>query len=60
MDLQKLIKQTEEKNPGQPLYNQAVREVLETICDFVNEHLNTINTRSWSVCSNPKESSSSK
>ena len=38
MDLQKLIKQTEEKNPGQPLYNQAVREVLETICDFVNEH----------------------
>ena len=38
MDLQKLIKQTEERNPGQPLYNQAVREVLETICDFVNEH----------------------
>jgi len=38
MDLKNLIKETEERNPGQPLYNQAVKEVLETICDFVNEN----------------------
>lgn len=38
MDFKKLIKETEEKNPGQPLFNQAAKEVLETICDFVNEN----------------------
>jgi len=38
MDLHKLIAELEEKNPAQPLYIQAAKEVLETIVDFVNEH----------------------
>lgn len=38
MDFKKLIEETEKKNPGQPLFNQAAKEVLETICDFVNEN----------------------
>jgi len=38
MDLNKLIAELEAKNPGQPLYIQAAREVLETIVDFVNEN----------------------
>ena len=36
MDLQKLIAELEAKNPAQPLYIQAAKEVLETIVDFVN------------------------
>jgi glutamate dehydrogenase (NADP+) len=36
MDLHKLIAELEEKNPAQPLYIQAAKEVLETIVDFVN------------------------
>lgn len=38
MDLKKLIADLEEKNPAQPLYIQAAKEVLETIVDFVNEN----------------------
>ncbi len=38
MDLKKLVADVTAKNPGQPLYIQAATEVLETICDFVNEH----------------------
>jgi len=38
MDLNKLIAELEEKNPAQPLYIQAAKEVLETIVDFVNEN----------------------
>lgn len=38
MDLHKLIAELEEKNPAQPLYIQAAKEVLETIVDFVNEN----------------------
>ena len=38
MDLKKLIADVKAKNPEQPLYIQAATEVLETICDFVNEH----------------------
>ncbi len=38
MDLKKIIADVEAKNPGQPLYIQAAKEVLETIVDFVNEN----------------------
>ena len=38
MDLHKLIAELEAKNPAQPLYIQAAKEVLETIVDFVNEN----------------------
>lgn len=38
MDLNKLIAELEAKNPAQPLYIQAAKEVLETIVDFVNEN----------------------
>lgn len=38
MDLKKLIADLEAKNPAQPLYIQAAKEVLETIVDFVNEN----------------------
>jgi len=38
MDLNKLIAELEVKNPAQPLYIQAAKEVLETIVDFVNEN----------------------
>ncbi|MDL2308640.1 NADP-specific glutamate dehydrogenase [Bacteroidales bacterium OttesenSCG-928-C03] len=38
MDLKKIIADLEEKNPAQPLYIQAAKEVLETIVDFVNEN----------------------
>lgn len=38
MDLKKLIADLEAKNPDQPLYIQAAKEVLETIVDFVNEN----------------------
>ena len=36
MDLHKIIADLEAKNPSQPLYIQAAKEVLETIVDFVN------------------------
>ncbi|MDR1757649.1 MAG: NADP-specific glutamate dehydrogenase [Bacteroidales bacterium] len=36
MDLKKLVAELEAKNPAQPLYIQAAKEVLETIADFVN------------------------
>jgi glutamate dehydrogenase (NADP+) len=36
MDLHKIIADLEAKNPAQPLYIQAAKEVLETIVDFVN------------------------
>ncbi len=38
MDLHKIIADLEAKNPAQPLYIQAAKEVLETIVDFVNEN----------------------
>jgi glutamate dehydrogenase (NADP+) len=38
MDLKKLMAELEAKNPAQPLYLQAAKEVLETIVDFVNEN----------------------
>lgn len=38
MDLKKVIADIEAKNPAQPLYIQAAKEVLETIADFVNEN----------------------
>ena len=38
MDLRKLLVELEEKNPAQPLYIQAAKEVLETIVDFLNEN----------------------
>ncbi|MDR1181964.1 MAG: NADP-specific glutamate dehydrogenase [Bacteroidales bacterium] len=38
MDLKKLMADLEAKNPSQPLYLQAAKEVLETIVDFVNEN----------------------
>ncbi|MDR2409192.1 MAG: NADP-specific glutamate dehydrogenase [Bacteroidales bacterium] len=38
MDLKKLMADLEAKNPAQPLYLQAAKEVLETIVDFVNEN----------------------
>ncbi|MDR1459331.1 MAG: NADP-specific glutamate dehydrogenase [Bacteroidales bacterium] len=38
MDLKKLMADLEAKNPAQPLYLQASKEVLETIVDFVNEN----------------------
>ena len=38
MDLKKIIAELEAKNPAQPLYIQAAKEVLETIVDFVNEN----------------------
>ncbi|MDR0603828.1 MAG: NADP-specific glutamate dehydrogenase [Bacteroidales bacterium] len=38
MDLKKLMTDLEAKNPAQPLYLQAAKEVLETIVDFVNEN----------------------
>jgi glutamate dehydrogenase (NADP+) len=36
MDLHKIIADLEAKNPAQPLFIQAAKEVLETIVDFVN------------------------
>ena len=38
MDLKKIIAEIEAKNPAQPLYIQAAKEVLETIVDFVNQN----------------------
>ncbi|MDR1792844.1 MAG: NADP-specific glutamate dehydrogenase [Bacteroidales bacterium] len=38
MDIKKLVAELEAKNPGQPLYIQAAKEVLETIADFVNKN----------------------
>ena len=38
MNLEKLVADLEAKNPAQPLYIQAAKEVLETIVDFVNEN----------------------
>jgi glutamate dehydrogenase (NADP+) len=38
MDIKKLVAELEAKNPGQPLYIQAAKEVLETIEDFVNQN----------------------
>ncbi len=38
MDVKKILAAVEEKNPGQPLFLQAVTEVVETIKDYVNEH----------------------
>lgn len=38
MDLNKIITELEEKNPAQPLYIQAAKEVLETIVDFIHEN----------------------
>lgn len=38
MNLEKIMHDLEKKNPGQPEFLQAVREVLETIVDFVNEN----------------------
>ena len=38
MNLEKIMQDLEKKNPGQPEFLQAVREVLETIVDFVNEN----------------------
>ena len=38
MELKKIIAELEAKNPAQPLYIQAAKEVLETIVDFVNEN----------------------
>ena len=36
MNLEKILADLEVKNPAQPLYLQAAKEVLETIVDFVN------------------------
>ncbi|MBO5844603.1 MAG: glutamate dehydrogenase, partial [Bacteroidales bacterium] len=38
MDVKKLLAEVEAKNPGQPLFLQAVTEVLETIEEYVAEH----------------------
>ena len=38
MDVKKILADVEAKNPNQPLFLQAVTEVLETIKDYVNEH----------------------
>ncbi|MDO9510612.1 MAG: NADP-specific glutamate dehydrogenase [Bacteroidales bacterium] len=38
MNLEKIMHDLEKKNPGQQEYLQAVKEVLETIVDFVNEN----------------------
>lgn len=38
MDVKKILADVEAKNPGQPLFLQAVTEVLETIQDYVAEH----------------------
>lgn len=38
MDLKKIMADLEAKNPAQPLYLQAAKEVLETIVDFVNQN----------------------
>jgi glutamate dehydrogenase (NADP+) len=38
MNLEKIMADVEKKNPGQSEFLQAVKEVLETIVDFVNEN----------------------
>jgi len=38
MNLEKIMTDLEQKNPGQSEFLQAAREVLETIVDFVNEN----------------------
>ena len=38
MDVKKILADVEAKNPGQPLFLQAVTEVLETIQEYVAEH----------------------
>jgi glutamate dehydrogenase (NADP+) len=38
MNLEKIMNDLEKKNPGQKEFLQAVKEVLETIVDFVNEN----------------------
>ncbi len=38
MNLEKIMADLEKKNPGQPEFLQAVKEVLETIEDIVNEN----------------------
>src|SRR3989339_63707 len=38
MNLEKIMADLEKKNPGQSEFLQAVKEVLETIVDFVNEN----------------------
>ncbi len=38
MDVKKILANVEARNPGQPLFLQAVTEVVETIQDYVAEH----------------------
>ena len=38
MDVKKILADVKAKNPDQPLFLQAVTEVLETIKDYVNKH----------------------
>ncbi|MEG1572186.1 MAG: Glu/Leu/Phe/Val dehydrogenase dimerization domain-containing protein, partial [Bacteroidales bacterium] len=38
MDVKKILASLDEKHPGEPLFKQAVEEVLETIKDYVEEH----------------------
>lgn len=38
MNLENIMSDLEKKNPGQPEFLQAVREVLETIIDVVREN----------------------
>lgn len=38
MDVKKILADVEAKNPGQPLFLQAVTEVLETIQDYVSQN----------------------
>ncbi len=38
MDLEKIMADLEKKNPGQPEFLQAVKEVLETIVDVIQEN----------------------
>jgi len=38
MDLEKIMIELEKKNPGQPEFLQAVKEVLESIEDVIKEN----------------------
>jgi glutamate dehydrogenase (NADP+) len=38
MDVKKILADLEQKNPDQPLFKQAVEEVLESIKDYVSAH----------------------
>lgn len=48
-DVEKFMADVTAKNPGEVEFLQAVREVVESLADFLNENPNTLNTKFLNV-----------